>query len=597
LDAAWRELRDGLSFRNISVDDLAFVYEQTLVTPETRQHFGTHSTPRQVAEHVVSGLELWKHDPQELRIYEPFAGAGVLLVAALRQMRDLLPITWSDKAKHEFLVRHLAGDEIDAFASEVATLSLILADYPNANGWKIGQTDLFVDDRLAARSKLANVIICNPPFEAFTAAERARYPEALKRSTAKPLSVLDAVLDAKPLAIGFVLPEPFTRGQKYAAQRRRLESMYGEIDLVSLPDRAFNASVIRSSLLIARAPREITANQTTTRVRAGVVRERDRETFLATGRLSAQREESRPLALSGKLWIDELSDVWTYLAHGARFGEVAAVHRGIEWRSDQSSAVRDTPAPGFVRGVHAGGALGAYALAGKPVWLDARSERLQYRAIDRPWEEPKLLANAARVSRGPWSLAAALDRTGLVGSQQLFGIWRRRDDAPSLQALAALLNSPVGAAYISSHSPPDRIRVEAVRSVPLPSAIPPEVDGLVDRYIATLALHEELFSDQSLELKLRGLLDNIDTLVLRAYVLPPKLERELLEYFRDAKRPTVHAWHHWVPEPLAPAFTLSQLRSQRLAQAGGDWVTQVFRPLPIEEARLLREALDKVDDR
>lgn len=595
---AWRSLRDGISFRNISADDLAFVYEQTLVTPETRKHFGTHSTPRQVAEHVVTGLELWKHEPEDLRVYEPFAGAGVLLVAALRQMRDLLPISWSDKDKHAFLVQRLRGDEIDAFAAEVATLSLILADYPNANGWKIEQSDLFADDYLAARAKLANVVVCNPPFEAFTPDERSRYPEALSRSASKPIAVLDAVLDANPLAIGFVLPEPFIRGQQYAAQRRRLEKMYGEIDLVALPDRTFNASVIRSSLLIARSPRDPAVQGSVTRLSAGVVRERDRDNFLSTGKLSLRREETRLQAQSGDLWIEELSDLWAYLAEAPRFESVAAVHRGIEWRSDQAAAVRREPVPEFVTGVHSAAAIRAYALAAKPVWLDARPDRLLYRAIDLPWSEPKLLANAARVSRGPWSLGAAIDRTGLVASQQLFGIWRKGENAPSLQALAALLNSPVGAAYIASHSPPDRIRVSAVRSVPLPSALPSQLDPLVDRYVSALeSAAVGPFFEDAVAPQLQQMLSEIDEAVLRAYDLPPKLERDLLEYFRGAERPTVHPWRHWWPDAVTPAFNLSSLRSQDLSRASGSWITQVFRPLPVHEARLLREALADADGR
>ena len=593
--SAWRTLRDGISFRNISADDLAFVYEQTLVTPETRKHFGTHSTPRQVAEHVVTGLKLWKHDPEDLRVYEPFAGAGVLLVAALRQMRDLLPVSWSDKEKHGFLVQRLRGDEIDAFAAEVATLSLILADYPNANGWKIEQSDLFADDYLAASAKLANVIICNPPFESFTLDERARYPKALARSASKPIAILDAVLDAHPLAIGFVLPEPFIRGQQYATQRRRLEKMYGEIDLVTLPDRTFNASVIRSSLLIARSPREQSTQGSITRLSAGMVRERDREKFLSTGKLSLRREEARPEAQSGDLWIEELSDLWAYLAEAPRLESVATVHRGIEWQSNQAAAVRNQPAPEFVQGVHSAAAVRTYALAGKPVWLDARPDRLLYRAINLPWGQPKLLANAARVSRGPWSLGAAIDRNGLVASQQLFGIWRKGEHSPSLEVMAALLNSPLGAAYIASHSPPDRIRVSAVRSVPLPSTIPPELDAMVGRYVTTLTSAENHLFGNTAVLMLQQLLNEIDEVVLGAYDLSPKLQNELLEYFRGAERPTVHPWRHWWPDAVTPSFNLTTLRSQDLLRARGNWITRVFQPLPAHEAHLLGEALNDAD--
>ncbi len=43
--AAWDCLRGGINFSNISSDDLAFLYENTLVTPETRKDLGTPLLP------------------------------------------------------------------------------------------------------------------------------------------------------------------------------------------------------------------------------------------------------------------------------------------------------------------------------------------------------------------------------------------------------------------------------------------------------------------------------------------------------------------------------------------------------------------------
>jgi type I restriction-modification system DNA methylase subunit len=219
-DAAWRHLRTGISFSNISSDDLAFVYENTLVTPETRKLFGTHSTPRQVAEYVVQRLELHRHRPEDIRIYEPFAGAGVFLVSALRHLRDLLPVEWTDQQRHDFLINHISGDEVDPFACEVATLSLILADYPNHNGWRVREGDLFTDDVLARRLQANNIIVCNPPFESFSNADRAKYPLANK-TYSKAIAALSAALDSKPLALGFVLPRSFIMDQQFAEQRKR----------------------------------------------------------------------------------------------------------------------------------------------------------------------------------------------------------------------------------------------------------------------------------------------------------------------------------------------------------------------------------------
>ena len=172
---AWRTLLHAISFRNISSDSLAFVYENTLVTKDTRKRFGTHSTPRQVAEYVVGRLGLAKFDLDALTIFEPFTGAGAFLVAALRHLRDLLPEGFSGEERHAFLVPRIRGAEIDAFACEVATLSLILADYPNANGWKIATEDLFRPATLAREIGSANIVLCNPPWEDFEAEERAEY--------------------------------------------------------------------------------------------------------------------------------------------------------------------------------------------------------------------------------------------------------------------------------------------------------------------------------------------------------------------------------------------------------------------------------------
>ena len=95
VETAWATLRSAINFRNISSDSLAFVYENTLVTADTRKRFGTHSTPRQIAEYVVSQLDLGRFDLEDISIYEPFAGAGMFLVAALRHLRDRLPDTLS----------------------------------------------------------------------------------------------------------------------------------------------------------------------------------------------------------------------------------------------------------------------------------------------------------------------------------------------------------------------------------------------------------------------------------------------------------------------------------------------------------------------
>lgn len=251
---AWSVLRKGLNVANISADDLAYVYENTLVTSQARRDFGTHSTPRHIAEYVVSRLRLWEYGDNPPHVFEPFAGAGVFLVSALRHMQDALPHAWTDRQRHDLLVTRLQGAEIDPFACEVAMLSLILADYPNANGWKIEETDLFTNGALASRMMGADVILCNPPFETFSSKERIAYPAAVAVSGSKVDFALRAALKTHPKALGFVVPRSLLINRAYADQRRQIERQYREIELVSLPDDLFSVSRTDTALLIARVP-------------------------------------------------------------------------------------------------------------------------------------------------------------------------------------------------------------------------------------------------------------------------------------------------------------------------------------------------------
>lgn len=160
-------------------------------------------------------------DLDGLTIFEPFTGAGAFLVAALRHMRDLLPESLSAEQRHAFLVPRIRGAEIDAFACEVATLSLILADYPNANGWKIANQDLFRSAALAQQIGAARIVLCNPPWEDFEVDERAAYPEMVAKSFSKPMAVLRTGLEAEPEGIGFVVPRAFSASSSIASCARR----------------------------------------------------------------------------------------------------------------------------------------------------------------------------------------------------------------------------------------------------------------------------------------------------------------------------------------------------------------------------------------
>lgn len=587
VSAAWDLLRQAISFRNISSDSLAFVYENTLVTADTRKRFGTHSTPRQVAEYVVGRLDLAQFDLDALTIFEPFTGAGTFLVAALRHLRDLLPEGLTGEQRHAFLVPRIRGAEIDTFACDVAILSLILADFPNANGWKINPEDLFRPAALAQEVASAKVILCNPPWEDFDIAERADYPAMAAKSFSKPMAVLGTILDARPEGIGFVLPQGFLRQKQYAELRQRVADLYGRVELTSLPDRVFQRAGFESAVLVASELRP-EADPRLTRLVSTVVEDRDRTAFLQAGKLSSERRRSK-VVREGDLWIGALDEMWEHLARYPQLGGVADVHRGLQWRR-QRAGVSSTPRQGFLKGVfRPADSLLQFGIT-RTVFLDM-DPAAAYRMgpLERPWDAPKVLANVARLSRGPWRLAAAYDTSGLVASQAFFGIWPKDASVPA-EAIEAILNSPLASAFIVESGSNQHLTNDQLRRLPLPKrGDMAEIAKRARRYRDALSnLATEALNGADAQAELSRLMVEIDAEVLKAYALPPRLERRLLELFRgqEHRRPVGHSFDGWVPEDFTAFIPLHEFIGPLIERNRGAWALEVFTPAPEGEVVL-----------
>jgi type I restriction-modification system DNA methylase subunit len=588
-DTAWRTLLQAISFRNISSDSLAFVYENTLVTKDTRKRFGTHSTPRQVAEYVVNRLDLSKFDLKTLTVFEPFTGAGAFLVAALRHMRDLLPEGLSGQERHDFLVPRIRGAEIDAFACEVATLSLILADYPNANGWRIANEDLFRPSALAQQIGTAKVVLCNPPWEDFEDEERAEYSEMAAKSHSKPMAVLRTVLDAEPEGIGFVIPQGFLRQQQYSLLRQVIADRYRHVELTSLPDRIFQRAGFEAAVLIA-TDRRLASQDRQVQLVSTVVSDRDRADFLATGKVTAERRRSKAVN-AGDLWIGELDELWEVVERYPRLGGSAEIYRGLQWRK-QENAASTAPREGFAAGVlKPAHSLRQFALQ-RTLYLNMAADDAMFPGpLTRAWDQPKVLTNVARLSRGLWRMAAASDRSGLVASQAFFGIWPTNDGLP-LEALEAILNGPLANAFLTERASNQHFTNELLKLLPMPKRALGGVVEAVKRYrSASAAAGAEALKPAGSDDVLSRLLVEIDAEVLRAYDLPPRLERRLLEFFRghEHERRVDHPFHGWLPEDFTAYIPLHEYLGPLVERNRGAWALEAFTPAPEEEVQLLRQ--------
>ena len=337
-------------------------------------------------------------------------------------------------------------------------------------------------------------------------------------------------------------------------------------------------------LVIAREPGS--GESTAINLRSIEVSYPDRISFLKTGRTTTQRRVVRMMdnLPSGELWVPPLSAIWNYLKTASRLGEHFSIRQGLRWASTQDEAWSREPLAGHRSGLHSARGMRQFML--QPfVWLDCRAKRLLGRRIELAWELPKLVVNGARLTRGPWRIGAALDKDGLLCSQQFFALWPNETVTDTqLLAFSAILNGPVANAFLATHSPAKGIRISALERIPVPSALPPHTGDFVADYIQHL---RETRLSGSTDERAEALLTRIDAAVLGAYDLPPRLERQLLDYFRGMERPVAHSWRHWDERDPTPGLTLAERVSRRFPPHGSS-IREVFQPLPPDEAELLR---------
>lgn len=556
-EALWTKL----GFQNLSVDALAFIYENTLVDDQLRKDNGIHSTPYRIARYVVEHLPLGDIPEAERIVVEPCSGHGVFLVAALKRLRELLGPDWDERERHRYFSKRLFGFERDAFAREVSKLCLTLADFPNPNGWNLERADVFTSKKFVDALGQARVVLCNPPFEEFKKSEREAYGKSVGPS--KPLEVLERVLQHshRDAMIGFVLPRPFVDGQSYRGVRRELAKRFAVVDLVTLPDRVFRHAEVETALVLAHSP----VSHETARVHFSEVLKLELPRFLDNGTVT--RSDTATFLPSEAeqrgYHVPVLQEVWECLAHLPKLGSVAEIHRGVEWQPPfvEEKHISKTERPGWWRGLrNVEEGFRAFSPP-EPCWLNPEPKFRLYDAWSLPWERPKVIVNAATKARGSWRLAAAPDASGLVCTQRYHCLWPA--NGWGIRALAALLNSAVPAAFVASREGKRDVRKTTLKDCPIPALSPDNMvmlEGLVDDYVAAMSAQPEaryeLWGGGSWEQRAKRILLQMDALILKGYGLPPWLERKLLDFFRGERRPVPFEFGDYFPANFAPNIPL-----------------------------------------
>lgn len=572
------EIGGIFSLKNISVDTLATIYENTFVSEKSRKEMGIHSTPSYVAEYVVSQLPIEELPRQEWNFLDPTCGHGIFLIAAMRRMRELLPAGWSGKQRHNFFVDKLHGIEIDAFSIEVARMCLMLADFPESNSWDLHHGDIFSGKLLEQNTAKTTILIGNPPFEKFTV-NGTELP--------KPAHLLNRALPAISRAgiIGMVLPRSFLDSQDYRNERAQLLKDFEILSVTALPDKIFLHSDAETAILVARKQKKRISTLITYRE----VKDHQKEKF----RLSSEVtwEDNVPQTYfseyqQNRFIVPVLREVWDYLGTLPRLEDYAEIKIGVQYEAGAikdrlHEVVQPKPFPGSKPGIyHVTDGFRAF-VAEDSVYLDTDEKLRRRNAWDLDWNRPKVVVPSLRTSRGPWRYAAAIDKNQRIVSRSFYAAWPQKEKI-SIELLAALLNSPVAQAFVYAHSFQRNIPARVYSDIPVPPNFEKAellIQSLVNNYIAIQA------SDAKAA---RELLLTIDAEILKLYNLPPKLERQLLDLFwNDTRRRVPFEFNGYIPPEKASWIPLHIYISKQYQSATPEKILKRVQKQPDEE--LLRD--------
>jgi hypothetical protein len=556
---------------NVTSESLAYVYENALVSRETRTHLATHSTPGFLVDYMVWKLasQVEQIPEDERDVFEPACGHAAFLVASMRVLRDLLPASKSPEEKRTYLRQRLHGIDLDSFALEIARLSLTLADIPNPDGWDLKEGDVFLGDALEKRGRHATWLLANPPYSRFSAEEREYYrqrgvqPSHLDKAAEMLWRTLPSLRPGS--VFGFVAQQSILYGSGASSLRKVLNRDFEILEISVLPDHIFSASDAETTVVLGHRP----AHQVNPKsfLIYNRVREREADRFKSSYQVttSIKVPQSKFGQRSGYVMsLPDLEEIWTWLELFPRLTKIASIGQGLSYKGRKELGdQRTTSSHSFPQAMRGFVRIAPRLLIHeqpREYWMSLDPAVIGRERSGTQVGLEQILINYAPVSRGPWRLKAVIDEKGHPVTSRFLTV-RPRTQEHTLLFLWALCNSPIANAYVYTHSTKRDILTGVIREMPVPSVVQVQVDRVTEaaqRYLRTVeGASEEPLSGIADENLARQRLMQMDAEVLRLYGLPPRLERQLLDLFSGIQRVGVpFEFKHYFPEEFEPCFPL-----------------------------------------
>ena len=602
IDAVAADLAKSGSLADVSSESIAFVYENALLDKsagngkettgakayDIRKELGIHSTPSVLIHHMLA--QMWgmieEIEPGNRTVFEPACGHAPFLTGAMRWLRSW-NMSGQAMTDHDYMRKHLRGLEADSFSVELARLALTLADEPHGNSWAIQTGDMFAPGVLARESKHARILLSNPPYEAFLPAKRKQYDKLGEAVTAntKAVELLKRTLPhLSPGSIfGVVMPVGVLHDKESTRVREELLKDFDLSEISVFADNLFEHGDHEVAVLIGRRK---TPQSNTGTLWYRRVREKCMVAFKQRLEFSWERRVSQSRFVGGAdLRIPELDEVWAYLAAESTLDTIATIGQGLFHRGEVSLretwTIHDPACPGDTLGfANVSDGLRIYGIP-KLVGINLEDSAIDRIVAGAPLGSPQVLLNYAPVAREPWKLKATLDERGRALTSRFSAI-RPRAEGPTALYLWALLNSPVANAFVYDHLGKRDVLVGTMRKMPVPGRTAAHEAMIVQaalryRQLATSA--GPLFSGESSPEGIKRALLDMDAAVLRAYDLPPRLERQLLDLFTGVERKGVGCdFRGYYPPGFTSCLPLHMVISDRFQRAAADATAARFKP-------------------
>jgi len=596
LEAASSVVKQFSSLNNLTIESLAHVYETTLIDKETRKAWGIHATPSYLVDYIVWQLFDWIRDiPQENRhVLEPTCGHAPFLTSALRLLREIYE---GDRADlHKYLKSHLLSIEQDLFAREIARLSLTLADVPNPNGWDLKECDVYKDDILSKLASKSTILLCNPPFENFSK-EKKKKDSNLKTGN-KAAEVLARTLPYMPegSVFGVILPQGFLHRKNLAKLRKDILDNFELRTICNLPDNVFAKAGHLSTVLLGRKVKSNKKISYLTIPKIGLKAFADN--YQAKEELISKADLYEAEGYSFRQL--EFKDIWEYCSHLPTLVDIADIGRGIEHKSGLDIELRRSfsKKPGFQKGFYDYDENPHINMPPNLVWLNTLPEYVQtYRSGAS--NKPKILVNRIRGGRSPWRLRAWLDAKGYPFGKAFISVTPKADI--SLFAIWALLNSPFVNTYLSDHCMERDNKEGALKKIPVPEiAALSKIEKIAKNYFELSKQQGHFMSsdEQELLVEKEKLLFAIDAEVMHLYDLPPRLEKQLLDFFYEYPRKGVDfKFDRYFPEGFESWIPLHEYLSEEYQRSTpsfvNEWVEKNRSPEVIKALKAAVEAFEE----